>query len=219
MDISDCETVHHIIAKLNKIVEASRQPGKRRKPKVEFGLRVLTEVVDEPCPICVERMDVARIIQPCFHVICATCLQKLQSNTCPFCRQGIESTLSSSEAAHALNSAAQPSPPGAPPAALPTSFGEAFEQIIKGRIPDNDGSFTMQAAMRAVLLSLRESHDGAGGGTLRVVVVCAQVDLNATGFEAEGYEVIRRADSTGLIDMFLVVSFECFGVCPAVPYR
>lgn len=192
VDISGCETIDDIIVKLTKIVEASKQPRMRTRPKVEFGLRVLKQVVDEPCPICDEPIEEARIMQPCFHVICEVCLQRLQSDTCPFCRKVIESTLSSSESIQAPTSVAAPAPDA--PSTSPTSFGEAFKEIITHAIPKNDGSFTMQATMDVILRSLRDAHARVGGGTFRVVVVCAQVDLNTTGFGSEGYTIIRRAD-------------------------
>jgi len=152
---------------------------------------VLEQVVGEPCPICLDPIPKgnARIMQPCFHVICEGCLLRLETETCPFCRKVIESTLSSSESAQAPTSVAAPVPDAL--STSPTSLGEAFEQIIKQKIPKNDGSFTIHATMDAVLRSLREAHDRVGGGTFRLVVVCAQVDLNTTGFGSEGYEIIR----------------------------
>eukprot|EP00752_Nemacystus_decipiens_P003837 g3530.t1 len=44
VDISECESIGDIIVRLTKIVEASKQPGMRARPKVEFGLSVLKQV-------------------------------------------------------------------------------------------------------------------------------------------------------------------------------
>lgn len=207
VDIAGCESVEEIVAR----VRNSKKEGRRTISKrASRALAVLLEVCREECPICLEGIKQASIIQPCFHVVCGPCLNKLEQTTCPICRAGISGAVTSDVVSKRTHREAfdggeeekkegrttEPaessgSEPGA--SSIPTSIGDAFAEIIQDAefIPNNDGSTTVQASMDAVLRSLGAAHDRTGGSTLRVVVVCAQVDLNVTGFRSDEFDVIK----------------------------
>lgn len=204
VDITGCKSIEEIVVKVKK----SKKPGKPISKRASRALAVLVEVCREKCPICFEDFQQASIIQPCFHVVCGPCVNRLEQTTCPICREQISGAVISDvvskrthgeafageegkkEGGSASGPAGSSSEPGVP--STPISIGDAFAEIVQDAIPNNDGSLTAQASMDAVLRSLGAAHDRAGGGgTLRVVVVCAKVDLNTTGFRSEEFEVIE----------------------------
>lgn len=212
VDINGCNSIEEIMSR----VEANNVIiNNRVNRRVVRALEVLREVVKEDCIICMEKMEQASIIQPCFHVVCQECLPRLgQSGKCPMCRGIIRGAVTSDVVGkrtfeEAFDEAAVPHEshgntvaesegevPQVPevPEVLP--IGEAFTRAIAEAIPENNGSMPMEVTMGNVLKSLSVAHERSGGGTFRVVVVCSQVDLNTTGFSSDGYDVIRYR-STG----------------------
>lgn len=150
------------------------------------------------CPICLEGFGEASIIQLYFHVVCGPCLNKLEQTTCPICREGVSGAVISDVVRKRPHDEAfateeeKEEPAGSSlesrASSTPASIGGAFAEIVQGAIPSNNGSLTAQASMDAVLRSLGAAHDRAVGGTLRVVVVCAKVDLNTTGFRSDNFD-------------------------------
>ena len=207
VDISGCTSIEEIMVR----VEANNViVNNRVNRRVVRALEVLREVVKEECIICMEKMEKASIIQPCFHVVCQECLPRLgQSGKCPMCRGVIHGAVTSDvvgkrtfeeafeeeEVADVDTLVSQEHESQVPGEILP--MGEAFTRAIAEIIPVNNGSLPMQVTMGSVLRSLSVAHERSGGGTFRVVVVCSQVDLNTTGFSSDGYEIIRyRATGT-----------------------
>ena len=210
VDISGCTSIEEIMTR----VEANNViVNNRVNRRVMRALEVLREVVKEECIICMEKMEKASIIQPCFHVVCQECLPRLgQSGKCPMCRGVIHGAVTSDvvgkrtfedafeeedkeEVATVDTLVSQGHESQVPGGILP--MGEAFTRAIAEILPVNNGSLPMQVTMGHVLRSLSVAHERSGGGTFRVVVVCSQVDLNTTGFSSDGYEIIRyRATGT-----------------------
>ena len=209
VDITGCTSIEEILAR----VEANRVTVNNRiNRRAVRALEVLREVVHEDCIVCLDKMNQASIIQPCFHVVCRECLPYLEaSGKCPMCRGVIRGAVTSDvvgkrtfqEAFDAETSSKAENSGVAQVAQVAQvtgeilPVGEEFTKAILTRIPVNDGSLSMQATMGHVLESLSVAHERSGGGTFRVVVVCSQVDLNTTGFSSIGYEMIRyRAKGT-----------------------
>ena len=87
VDISGCTSIDEILER----VEVFRVVNNRVNRRVVRAIQVLREVVHEDCVICMEKMEKASIIQPCFHVVCNECLPRLATTRrCPMCRQPIQ---------------------------------------------------------------------------------------------------------------------------------
>ena len=204
VDITGCTSIEEILER----VEANRVTVHNRvNRRAVRALEVLRDVVSEDCVICMEKMDQASIIQPCFHVVCNSCLPRLgASGRCPMCRDVIVGAVTSNvvckrsvgeafgESGHS-NSEYPDNEKSEEDSYLP--LGEGFAKAIETLIPTNDGSLVMKDTMGHVLRALSIAHDRSGGGTFRGIVICSQVDLNTTGFTSDGYEIIRyRAKGT-----------------------
>lgn len=207
VDISGCTNIEEIMTR----VEANNViVNNRVNRRVVRALEVLREVVKEDCIICMEKMEQASIIQPCFHVVCQECLPRLgESGRCPMCRGVIHGAVTSDvvgkrtideafdDEVEVMDTMVPPDTPDVDVVGEIIPMGEAFNQAISRAIPVNNGSLPMDLTMGHVLRSLSVAHERSGGGTFRVVVVCSQVDLNTTGFSSDGYDVIRyRATGT-----------------------
>lgn len=193
VDITGCDSIDEILERVESTRSAVHHRIDRR---AERALQVLGEVVKEDCAVCLEKMSRASIIQPCFHVVCTTCLPRL--DTCPMCRITIDGAVSSNvvgkrtfEGAFGTDDLGVETGTGADVRPTGSSIGEEFALALSRSIPVNDGSLAIQDTMSRVLTSLSAAHDRSGGGTFRAILVCSKVDLNTTGFEPEGFCMMR----------------------------
>lgn len=192
VDITGCESIDEILERVESTRSAVHHRIDRR---AERALQVLREVVKEDCAVCLEKMSRASIIQPCFHVVCTTCLPRL--NTCPMCRITIDGAVNSNvvgkrtfQGAFGKDDLGVETGTGAEMGAG-ASIGEEFAMELSRRIPGNGGSLAMQDTVSRVFAALSVAHDRSGGGTFRAILVCSQVDLNTTGFKSEGFDIVR----------------------------
>ncbi len=210
VDISDCDSIDQIMARVKAYGESDHNSYQRSR-RVHMALQVLGEVIREDCVICLEPMQRASIIQPCFHVVCGNCFTHIRRQRCPMCRNDIENVVTSNisgkrtfddafeHEVKMLNDKVEADKSKKPDTSevvekeVPEVFVSMGDSVGKGLVssfPNNTGEEPIKVVMEKTMEILRASHIKSGGGTFRGLVICSKVDLNTTGFNTEGYDII-----------------------------
>jgi hypothetical protein len=203
VDISDCSSIDQIMARIKAYGELDHRSYQRTR-RVQMALDVLGEVVKEDCVICMDTMERATIIQPCFHVVCGTC--SLRIRNCPMCRDFIRGSITSNvtgkrtfdesfnmEKQRIIDYRNENNNTEDCIVQEEVGFLSMGDSVGKGLVSNfnsNSGNDTIKVAMEKTMSVIKKAHEDSGGGTFRGLVICSNVDLNTTGFSADGYEII-----------------------------
>jgi len=118
VDLTNCSTVQHIqravirrltIPALNMMPQNGLpvpinqplliQADRKQRQELHQCLHALQTFYHamDACPICLDEIGEAAIIQPCFHATCSTCMQQIINNRrlCPLCRSPISGLVTS----------------------------------------------------------------------------------------------------------------------------
>ena len=185
----------------------------RLKPKIRCLLA-------DDCPICLEPMKDLTFLQPCLHVACKYCHEKL-SGTCPMCRRDMRGAVGismdkrplehvrlgggsdrASESSHEICAAGSGSDSmDVDEKTMPPSdarIGDLFYDEMATLCGDNEPGGVVQAMYNTVVAvqNARNKSDRADQ-TLRTVIICPGVDMRGGDslFEGLGCEVLHYKSS------------------------
>lgn len=192
VDISSCQTIRDIVYKLQctatKHYSGASPPTMVLSEKTARAIDTLNRMEGEHCPVCFDRKHFSCILQPCLHMLCASCMSKLKwysspGNSCPMCRGQITGTVG----ATAMKSVAEDYQTESKKMRFshPT-LGDAFFDDME----QDTSLLSVSDTLKRVLWSLRRAKHETGGNTMRVMVICSAVDIDE-GVFSESYDVTK----------------------------
>lgn len=189
--IYDCKTLGDIINAVEGRIEILRGKNKHIGSYMFQLLQRLKSIAGEDCPICLEKMQEVRVLQPCMHFTCTTCVNKI-GRTCPMCRGkltstlGVESSLSLKRSAE-TNVCSNKRGPGNSSIVEKRDIGELFLDEIGLNINSYPVAGGVVPAVNTCLETIMSSHMKRGGGTLKVMLICPGVDVQQNSLATMGY--------------------------------
>lgn len=218
IDIAGCKTLGDVIREIEGRIRvlAERKIGNGfclTTDKLQKVVRRLSDILREDCPICLEEMKEACLLQPCLHFTCSSCVHRI-GRSCPMCRchlQGsvsLEQNLSLKRPAPIIEESVQDkrfdgggSSDVAPTEIVDDDLGHLFfrelESTLGSRYPIPGGVFP---AITSCLSAIKSSHLKRGGGTLTIMLICPgdcsrKTEIESMGFKFYPYRTMgSRAD-------------------------
>ena len=188
IDISECGTICSIIEAIEARIVETDHTRSQYIHKLNGVINNLQNMIGEDCPVCLDTMESASMIQPCLHAICNTCLMKLHQQKCPICRTDIFSAVTPNlkrnhDQAFEASQQELSIVPG-------SSMGEIFIQGLNRDLPEGVVSSNIKDALKVTLKNLIMARDVSETGSLRVMVICSSVDIETDEEIFDGYDVI-----------------------------
>ena len=202
--IYDCKTLGDIVKTMeDKIKEhvKEKKPSWQTSP-IERALDRIKSIAGEECPICLDKMDEARLLQPCLHFTCGTCVNRI-GRRCPVCRGNLESSVSVEASSNlSLKRPAEGASLDDTNSSKRTcggthvdcsvvvsgkALGELFLDEIRSKIPVHPVAGGVVPALNDCLGAIKASHEKRGGGTLKVMLICPGVCVQEESISSIGY--------------------------------
>ena len=222
LDISECKTFGDIQSKLqvkvdsitNNIDELIRTGfphlchGLRHQQGIlEKVCEQMEKILSEDCPICLEELTDARVIQPCMHFTCSTCIGKL-GRRCPICRGDIDgcvqletkraiTEVEEVEECESKNLKSISGDPVETDDTLTGDLGKNFLNEIEKECTIYPIPGGVAQCLVKTLRCIKNTHERMGGSTLKIILITPGANVRGGDFEDTGFTMIpHRTNGT-----------------------
>lgn len=196
ISITECETLGDIV----KVMEDRIKELKIKNASTYSFQSVLgriKQISTEVCPICLDTMEEARVLQPCLHFTCSGCVNKI-GRKCPMCRCnligsiGVEASLSLKRPAENSGGGVSKKPSASDGSSSMVSssrdLGDHFFDEVGSEISTYPVAGGVTPALNSVLEAIKKSNlKSRGGGTLRVMLICPGVCVRDDAISSMGF--------------------------------
>lgn len=147
----------------------------------------LSSIMQEECPICFERKPELKLIQPCLHFTCKSCMERI-SGKCPMCRGEMTGT---------VGITAELRRPDKKPRICTTESGaDRIGSIVFDEIANLCGQTSPEGVMRAIQVTLSaiqnaRKRSNRADKTLRTMLICPGANMREGLFTNLGFEVLH----------------------------
>lgn len=220
VDIKGCKTLGDIIKAVEDRIEVLRK-CKMYTVTLSQAVDRIKSISGEDCPICLDSMKEARVLQPCLHFTCADCVNKFGIR-CPMCRCtltgaiGVEQSLSLKrslvvdDVVKTVKRMFGSSVGGSSSSGNTQShreLGDLFFDEFEAIVPRDPVPGGVVPAINLSLEAIKNSHIKRGGGTLKVMLICPgqcvkEESIASLGFQFIPYRTVgTREDPARRVDM------------------
>ena len=201
IDISNCKTFGDIQEKIRSTIRGIRVDYSDREvmDRLQVLKRVSTqmeEILTEDCPVCLDTMVNASVIQPCMHFTCGTCISRIGTR-CPICRGQVRGAVHLSakrdltiEEDTVTGSGNIKKCRPVLPAVDGGAMGEIFFEEMSKECPTVPIPGGVAQALTKTLSSVSKAHDMSGGGTFKAMLICPGTNVRGEDFEDMGFTMI-----------------------------
>jgi len=205
INISNCKTFGDIQKKLRSTISSilpdiSDRDTTNRLYELNRVSTQMEEILTEDCPVCLDTMRDASVIQPCMHFTCGTCISKI-GHRCPICRGPVGGAVNfstkrdltiDSDTVTGTDSTKKCKP------SLPvcgSAMGDLFFEEMCKECPIDPVPGGVAQALVKTLSSVSNAHERSGGGTFKAMLICPGTNVRGEDFEDMGFTMIPHRTS------------------------